>query len=169
MSKAKTYTVANKVMTVKEIETATGVSAGKIRVQLTIKGITDIQKAVENASSPEHDKDVKKLFGVIKAKASVKPSKKGRTSLTEQRVTVDIMDETYTIVRRAEDTENYKKGTIEIFKGTKANSRCAIKGSSIKFLKNVIAEKNLPINLEHSKKSSMNTRQLGKDVISALS
>jgi len=160
MSKAKTYKVANKVMTVKEIETATGVSAGKIRIQLTVKGVTDIKKAVENASGDENAKAVKKLFGVVEAKSS---------KASEQRVIVDIMSGTYTIVRRAEDTEKFKKGTIQIFKGKKANSRCAIKQSASKFLKGVIAEMNLPISLEHSDKSKMNTRQLGKDVINALS
>jgi hypothetical protein len=156
MSKAKTYKVANKVMTVKEIETATGVSAGKIRIQLTVKGVTDIKKAVENASSSENAKAVNKLFGTVKANS-------------EQRVIVDIMSGTYTIVRRAEDTEKFKKGTIQIFKGKKANSRCKIKQSASKFLKGLIVEMNLPISLDHSQKSSLNTRQLGKDVIKALS
>ena len=169
MSKAKTYTVSNKTMTVKEIETATGVSAKKIRVQLTVKGIKDIKKAVENSSLPEHDKAVEKLFGTVKAKASVKPEKKkGRENFTEQKVVVDLVGGTYTIVRRAEDTDKYKKGTIQAFNGKAANSKNAIKGSMIKFLKSVITEKNLPIKLVHSKKSSMNTRQLGKDVINAL-
>jgi len=170
MSKAKTYTVNKVSMTVNEISTATGVSAGGIRLQMSIKGIKDIKKAVENASKPEQKEAVKKLFGTVKAKASVTPKKsnKGRAKLEEQRVTVDIMAGTYTIVRRATDTEKYKKGTIQIFKGTKANPKCAIKGSSIKFLKSVISEKKLPISLEHSKKSSINTRQLGKDIINAL-
>jgi len=170
MSKPKTYVVAsNKTMTVKEIETATGVSAKKIRVQLTVKGIACIRQAVRIAAMPEQEEAVEKLFETVKAKASVKPSKKkGRENFTEQRVVVDLVNGTYTIVRRAEDTDKYKKGTIQAFNGKAANSKNAIKGSMIKFLKSVIAEKNLPIKLVHSKKSSMNTRQLGKDVINAL-
>jgi redox-regulated HSP33 family molecular chaperone len=160
MSKAKTYKVANKVMTVKEIETATGVSAGKIRIQLTVKGVTDIKKAVENASSSENAKAVNKLFGTVKAKSS-------KTS--EERVIVDIMAGTYMMVRRAENTDKFHKGTIQVFKGTKANPKCAIKESVSKFLKSVIAEMNLPIALEHSKKSSLNTRQLAGKVMNALS
>ncbi len=207
MKQAKTYTVANKEMTLREIETATGISLGKIRIQLNLKGIKDIQKAVENASSPEQAKAVKKLFRVIKAKttakkvkanaskspysfkdcilvtnpkvsedeiikkASVKPSERVKVESIkahEERVTVDIMAGTYTIVRRAEDTENYQKGTIEVFKGKRANPRCAITGSVIKFLKEVIDEKHLSVKLRHSKRSSVNTRQLGKDLIHAL-
>ena len=169
MSKAKTYTVSNKTMTVKEIETATGVSAKKIRVQLTVKGIKDIKKAVENSSLPEHDKAVEKLFGTVKAKASVKPAKKkGRENFTEQRKTFNLIEGTLTVVRRAEDTDKYKKGTIQAFNGKAANSKNAYKGSMMKLLKRIIAELELPIKLEHSKKSSMNTRQLGKDVINAL-
>jgi len=173
MSKAKTYTVSNKTMTVKEIETATGVSAKKIRVQLTVKGIKDIKKAVENASSPEQDKAVKKLFGSVKAKASVKPSKKkGRALLEEQRVVVDIMSGTYMIVRRDKDGKNFQKGTVEIFKGTKANPKCEIKQkgmSRIKFLKDLIVELNLPVDISHSAKAKKGTRQLGKDVMNVLS
>ena len=86
MSKAKTYTVARKQMTVAQIVEATGINAGKLRVQLTIKGVKSIKKAVILSAAKENMKAVNKLF-------KIKPKKK---------VVVDIMSGTYAIVDQAE-------------------------------------------------------------------
>ncbi len=76
MSKAKTYTVARKEMTSAQIVEATGVSAGKLRVQLTIKGIKDIKKAVIMSATEDQMKAVKKLFGESKAKKRARSKSK---------------------------------------------------------------------------------------------
>ena len=163
---ANQYSFAGSKKTTAEIAEATGVSASKLRFQLGRGGCKTVNQAfkkigLDEAQQAKVEELTGKAFKPAKAETT---GTRGRPALEEQSVVVNIKSGKYTIVRRAEDTEAYKKHTIDVFTVGSEGENDKKVDSAKKILKEVIAEHKLEVEVE-----GKNTRTIGKKVIEALS